>query len=63
LIAHLVCRLVGHERSVSSAHRIKGVWHSRCKRCGASIIRVRQCKWRVENAELWRTHLGNAENR
>jgi hypothetical protein len=46
LIAHIVCRFAGHRRSVSSARRIGGVWRSRCKRCGAEIVRVWPAKWR-----------------
>jgi hypothetical protein len=45
LIAHIVCRLAGHRRSIASARRIGGVWRSRCKRCGAEIVRVRPEKW------------------
>jgi hypothetical protein len=46
LIAHIVCRLAGHRRSIASARRIGGVWRSRCKRCGAEIVRVSPSKWR-----------------
>jgi hypothetical protein len=42
----MVCRFVGHHRSVSRARRIDGIWQSRCKRCGADIVRVRPTKWR-----------------
>ena len=46
MIARIVCRFAGHRRSVASARRIGGVWRSRCKRCGAEIVRVRPEKWR-----------------
>ena len=65
LIAHIVCGFTGHRRSVASARRIGGLWRSRCKRCGAEIVRVRPDKWRrrakadllMLRAELLR-HLG-----
>jgi phosphopantetheinyl transferase len=48
----MVCKFVGHHRSVSWARRIEGIWQSRCKRCGADIVRVRPTKWReIEKAE------------
>ena len=60
LIPHMVCRFVGHHRSVSCARRIDGIWQSRCKRCGADIVRVRPTKWRemekVEGPALRRAH-------
>ena len=56
MIAHIVCRIAGHRRSVSGARRIDGVWRSRCKRCGAEIVRIRPTQWRhkaeVELLEL-----------
>jgi hypothetical protein len=60
LIPHIVCRFVGHHRSVSCARRIEGIWQSRCKRCGANIVRVRPSKWRgiekVVSARVGRAH-------
>jgi hypothetical protein len=60
LIPHIVCRFVGHHRSVSCARRIGGIWQSRCKRCGADIVRVRPTKWRgmdkAEHARVSRAH-------
>ena len=60
MINDIVCSIVGHHRSVSCARRIKGVWRSHCKRCGAEIVRVRPSKWRklpkMESASLGRVH-------
>jgi hypothetical protein len=60
LIPHIVCRFVGHHRSVSCARRIGGIWQSRCKRCGADIVRVRPTKWRgtekLTSARTGRAH-------
>jgi phosphopantetheinyl transferase len=56
----MVCKFVGHHRSVSCARRIGGIWQSRCKRCGADIVRVRPTKWRemekVASARAGRAH-------
>ena len=35
---------------MSCAQRVEGVWRSRCKRCGAKLVRV-QRKWR-ESAKV-----------
>jgi hypothetical protein len=47
MILSLICCIFGHRRSGSRVHRVDGVWHSRCKRCGAALLRVRHAKWRV----------------
>lgn len=45
MTTYVVCKIFGHRRSVSCAQRVDGVWRSRCKRCGAKLVRV-QRKWR-----------------
>jgi len=45
VIARLLCRIVGHRRSGRLAHVVKGRWRSRCKRCGAELIRVSPSNW------------------
>jgi len=47
MISLIMCRIFGHRRSGSRVHRVDGVWHSRCKRCGAELLRIRHSKWRV----------------
>jgi hypothetical protein len=60
LIVQIICRIVGHHRSVSCARRIDGMWRSHCKRCGAKLVRVRRSKWRaspkIERASLRSAH-------
>jgi len=46
MISHIMCRIFGHRRSGSRVHRVDGVWRSRCKRCGAELLRIRHSKWR-----------------
>jgi hypothetical protein len=45
MFLRIFCRFVGHRRSAVSAHRVQGAWHSRCKRCGAKLIRVSPSNW------------------
>jgi len=50
LIARIVCSVVGHRRSRSSAHRVAGEWRSWCKRCGSKLVRVKRSKWLPVNS-------------
>ena len=57
MICRIVCFVVGHRRSKSSAHRVKGEWRSWCKRCGTRLVRVRRSTWLPADYEV-RTLLG-----
>jgi hypothetical protein len=46
LFQRIFCRFIGHRRSRQSVHQIEGRWHSRCKRCGARLVRLSQADWR-----------------
>ena len=44
----ILCRLVGHRRSSMLAFTEgHGIWKSRCKRCGAAMVRSRSGQWTV----------------
>jgi hypothetical protein len=47
LIPHLRCLLFGHRRSRSRARLVGGEWRSRCRRCGAKLVRLRPSKWKA----------------
>src|SRR5438270_459652 len=51
LISQIVCSVVGHRRSKSSAHRVGGEWRSWCKRCGTRLVRIRRSRWLPLNCE------------
>jgi hypothetical protein len=41
----LICRVVGHRRSIRQARRASGGWVSRCKLCGEPLIRRGPKAW------------------
>ena len=64
MFSRIVCSVVGHRRSKSSAQRVHGEWRSWCKRCGTRLVRVRRSRWRpltpAEATSLVRTDIEKA---
>jgi hypothetical protein len=52
MFSRILCRFLGHRRSGRSAHLVEGQWHSRCKRCGTKLVRIRHSEWRELPDEL-----------
>ena len=46
MLLRIFCGVIGHRRSRRNAHQIKGLWHSRCRRCGTKLVRIAQSDWR-----------------
>lgn len=51
MIAHFICRIIGHRRSARLAHVVRGKWHSRCKRCGIELVRMAPSEWEEYSEE------------
>jgi hypothetical protein len=41
----LLCRVIGHRRSVAHARFVGAGWTSVCKRCGTKLVRVAPKHW------------------
>ncbi len=44
LLRH-ICRIVGHKRCKRQARPFAGSWRSKCRLCGAPLVRLRQRRW------------------
>jgi hypothetical protein len=47
---NLICRAIGHKRSLARVRRTPEGLHSSCKVCGAKLVRQQSGKWFLKSA-------------